>query len=104
MEAGMASAKGGGLTKALGGMKGNFYMMIAQLLINAIEFGIGKATEYTKVAGENLMRSINASVAVNINQMKAELDSWQDAVMGAYSSQLLAAETRMQNASKISLK
>lgn len=29
MEAGMASAKGGGLTKALGGMKGNVYMMIA---------------------------------------------------------------------------
>ena len=96
MEAGMASTKGGGLTKALGSMKGNIYIQIADLLIKSIEFGIGKATEYTKVAGENLMRSMNASVAVNINQMKAGLDSWQDAVMGAYSSQLLAAESQLE--------
>ena len=92
----VAASKGGGMTKALGGMKGNVYVAIAQMLISAIEFGIDKATEYAKVAGENLMRSINASVAVSLNQMKAGFDAWQDAVSGAYSAQMLAAESQLE--------
>lgn len=97
MEAGVAaSTKGGDMTKALGGMKGNIYVAVAQMLINTIEFGIGKATEYAKVAGENLMRSINASMAVSLNQMKAGFDAWQDAVSGAYSAQMLAAESQLE--------
>lgn len=91
-----AAAKGGGMTKTLGGMKGNIYVAVAQMLINVIEFGIGKATEYAKVAGESLMRSINASVTVSLNQMKAGFDAWQDAVSGAYSAQMLAAESQLE--------
>ncbi len=97
MEAGLlAASKGGGLSKALGGMKGNVYVMVAQALISAIEFGIGKATEYAKVAGENLMRTINATTTVNLNQMKASLDAWQDVVNGAYASQALSAESSLE--------
>ena len=92
----MAASKGGSFSKEMGSMKGNVYVMAAQALISAIEFGIGKATEYAKVAGENLMRTINATTTVSLNQMKASLDAWQDVVNGAYSSQTLAAESQLE--------
>ena len=95
MEAGMASAKGGGLAKAFGGMKGNIYMQIADLLVKGIEFGIGKAMEYSQVHYENTMRSMNAVTTISLNQMKAGLDSWQDSVNGAYSAQSLAVESQL---------
>jgi len=92
----MAASKGGSFSKEMGSMKGNVYVMAAQALISAIEFGIGKATKYAKVAGENLMRTINATTTVSLNQMKASLDAWQDVVNGAYSSQTLAAESQLE--------
>lgn len=96
MDASIASAsKGGGMTKALGGMKGNIYIAIAQAVIGAIEFGIGKAMEYQKVFYANTMRAMTATTTDSVNRLKAGLDSWQDSVKGAYSAQELSVETQL---------
>ena len=95
MEANASAVKGGGMTKALGGMKGNVYVAVAQMLISAIEFGIGKATEYAKVESESIIRALNATTSVTLNRMKASIDSWQDSVNGAYSAQTLAIQSQM---------
>ena len=91
----ISASKGGGMTKALGGMKGNIYMAVADFLIKAIEFGIGKATEYAKVESESIIRALNATTSVTLNRMKAGIDSWQDSVNGAYSAQTLAIQSQM---------
>jgi|GEM_PF-5435197 len=90
-----SAAKGGGMSKALGKMKGNIYLMIADMLIKGVEWGIGKTTEYMKVFNENLMREMSASTTAAVSKMKAGIDSWRDAVEGAYSAQSLAVESQM---------
>lgn len=96
MDASIASAsKGGGMTKALGSMKGNAYLMIAQAVIGIIEFGIGKAMEYQKVFYANTMRAMTATTTDSVNRLKAGVESWQDSVKGAYSAQELSVETQL---------
>ena len=90
-----SAAKGGGMSKALGEMKDNIYVRIMDKLIEGIEWGIGKTTEYMKVFNENLMREMSASTTAAVNKMKAGIDSWRDAVEGAYSAQSLAVESQM---------
>lgn len=90
----MAGGKGGFMSK-LSKMKGGWLAAI-QGAIEIVEFGINKYTEYYKVGAENLMRSINATTAVNINTMKGGFDSWNDAVSGAYSAQMLATESQLE--------
>ena len=88
-----AISKGGTLDKAIGGiskfMKGTGGAVIG-LLVQAVEFGIGKATEYIKLNYENLLRALNASTTVTVNSMKANIASWQDSVTGAYEAQNMA--------------
>lgn len=101
--------KGGKIATAVNSIKGlkmNPWMMLAEQAIKAVEWGIGKATEYTKLNYENLLRALNSSTAVSLNQMKANLASWQDSVTGAYEAQDLAIssqETMMeaQNATEL---
>lgn len=64
-------------------------------LVKAIEFGIGKATDYVRLNTENMLRAIQANMQVSLNQMKAGLDSWSDAVSGAYSSQSLMIDSQL---------
>lgn len=105
----MQGAKGGKAASAISSFKGlkmNPWMMLAEQAIKAVEWGIGKATEYTKLNYENLLRALNSSTAVSLNQMKANLASWQDSVTGAYEAQDLAIssqETMMeaQNATEL---
>ena len=88
-----AISKGGTLGKAIGGisniMKGPWGAAIG-LLVQAVEFGIGKATDYIKLNYENLLRALNASTTVTLNSMKANIASWQDSVNGAYEAQNMA--------------
>ena len=88
-----AISKGGTLGKAIGGiskfMKGPWGVSIG-LLVQAVEFGIGKATDYIKLNYENLLRALNASTTVTVNSMKANIASWQDSVTGAYEAQNMA--------------
>ena len=77
-------------------IKGNIYFEAAKLLVNVIEFGIGKATEYAKVAGENLLRTINTSTVISLNKMQVGLDAWQDALNGSYSAQMKANESQIE--------
>lgn len=88
-----AITKGGTLDKAIGGiskfMKGAGGTVIS-LLVQTIEFGIGKATDYIKLNYENLLRALNASTTVTVNSMKANIASWQDSVTGAYEAQNMA--------------
>lgn len=69
--------------------------MIANFLVKAIEFGIGKATEYAKVGMENLTKAINATTTVSINKLKVGLESWKNAAEGAYAAQSLSIESQM---------
>ncbi len=88
-----SSAKGGKMLEMFGKIRG-----IAKLIdpiLKAIEWGIGKTTEYVKVFNENLMREMSASTTAAVNKMKAGVDSWKDAVEGAYSAQSLAVESQM---------
>lgn len=77
-------------------IKGNIYFEAAKLLVSVIEFGIGKATEYAKVAGENLLRTINTSTVISLNKMQVGLDAWQDALNGSYSAQMKANESQIE--------
>lgn len=93
-----AAPNGGGkmasMAKGLKGLKANPWMMAIDGLVQAIEFGIGKATEYARVNTENLLRHIVSSNQVALNDIQANLDSWQNAIEGAYSSQDLALESQ----------
>lgn len=93
-----ATPNGGGkmasMAKGLKGLKANPWMMAIDGLVQAIEFGIGKATEYARVNTENLLRHIVSSNQVALNDIQANLDSWQNAIEGAYSSQDLALESQ----------
>ena len=88
-----AISKGGTLDKSIGGiskfMKGTGGAAIG-LLVQTVEFGIGKATDYIKLNYENLLRALNASTTVTVNSMKANIASWQDSVTGAYEAQNMA--------------
>ena len=91
----LANSKGGSMTNALKSLKGNIYMAIADGIIKAVEFGIGKATDYVKLNTENTLRDLGAITTVTLNSMRAGLDSWSDAVVGAYSAQQLAIDSQM---------
>ena len=80
--------KFGKMANGLKGLKGNPYMMIAEGLVKAVEFGIGKMTEYAKVSTENYLKEMNAVTAVSFNAMRSNIASWQDAMDGAYVSQM----------------
>ena len=82
------------MANGLKGLKANPWMMAIDGLVQAIEFGIGKATEYARVNTENLLRHIVSSNQVALNDIQANLDSWQNAIEGAYSSQDLALESQ----------
>lgn len=88
-----SAAKDGGILKMFSRMKG----IAKQLdpIFKAIEWGIGKTTEYVKVYNENFMREMSSSTTAAVNKMKAGVDSWKDAVEGAYSAQSLAVESQM---------
>lgn len=89
--------KGGKVSTAINavkGLKANPWMMLAEQAIKAVEWGIGKATEYTKLNYENLLRALNSSTTVSLNQMKASIASWQDSVTGAYEAQDLAISSQ----------
>ena len=49
-----------------------------------------------KLNADNLMRGLNATFRVGLNQMQASLGSWQDAVTGAYSAQELYTESQLE--------
>jgi len=94
------------LSKGLGKLKVHPAMIAVDGLIKAIEFGIDKATQYTRLNAENLVRTLNATTAVSLNEMKASLSSWQDAVSGAYEAQELAISSQLammeaQNANQL---
>lgn len=83
------AANGGTINRAsqfLKGIKGNPYMLIAQGAISAVEFAIGKITEYAKVNAENQMRMMEATTAVSLNKMSSSLAAWQNSMDGAYDS------------------
>ena len=86
----------GGMSKLIGGiMKKSIPIAAISGLVKAIEFGIGKATEYIRLDTENLLRSISSNMRVSINQMTASMNSWEDAVKGAYSAQELAMDSQL---------
>ena len=91
---GLAKGRAGSAMKMLGGLKNNPYMAAVGLLVKAVEFGIGKATDYMKLNYENLLRQLNASTAVSLNAMKASIASWQDSVTGAYEAQNMAISSQ----------
>lgn len=96
MEASITSLfKKGGLTKAIGSIKGSVGSAVAQMLVSVIEFGIGKASEYTKVFNENLMRSMTATTTATVNQMKVGVESWKNSVEGAYSAQQMSVDSQL---------
>ena len=64
-------------------------------LVNAIEFGIDKSTQYLRLNTENTLRLISATATGTLNQMKVSMDAWQDAVDGAYSAQEMAIGTQL---------
>lgn len=91
---GLAKGRIGSTMKMLGGLKNNPYVAAVSLLVKAVEFGIGKATDYMKLNYENLLRQLNASTAVSLNAMKASMASWQDSVTGAYEAQSMAISSQ----------
>ena len=91
---GLSKGRIGSAMKMLGGLKNNPFMAAVGLLIKALEFGIGKATDYMKLNYENLLRQLNASTAVSLNAMKASIASWQDSVTGAYEAQNMAISSQ----------
>ena len=96
----------GSMSKAFGKLKVHPAMIAVDGLIKAIEFGIDKATQYTRLNAENLVRTLNATTTVSLNAMKASLSSWQDAVSGAYEAQELAISSQLammeaQNANQL---
>lgn len=100
------ASKSGMVSGVLGKLKMNPYMIAVEGLVKAIEFGIGKATDYMKLNYENLIRQLNATTTVSLNEMKASLSSWQDAVNGAYMAQEMAISSQMammeaQNATEL---
>ena len=97
MQAMNAISKGGkfgNLAKGLGGLKGGPWMMAVEGLVKAIEFGIGKATEYTKLNAENMIKYLNTTTQVTLNQLKANVASWQDSLSGSYTAQDLAIQSQ----------
>ena len=93
-----AIQKGGKLGEIASGlkmMKGGPLGMAIQGLVSAIEFGINKSTEYMKLNAENTLRELNAVSQVSLNQLRANIASWQDSLTGAYASQDLALDSQM---------
>lgn len=95
-----SAPKGGGkmtsMANGLKGLKANPWMMAIDGLVKAIEFGIGKATEYARVNAENALRMMNATFTTEMNTMRANLASWDDSLMGAYSSQEIAIQNQLE--------
>lgn len=95
-----AAPKGGGkmasMANGLKGLKANPWMMAIDGLVQAIEFGIGKATEYARVNAENALRMMNATISNEVNTMRANLASWDDSLMGAYTSQEMAIQNQLE--------
>lgn len=81
------------------GLKGNIYFMIAEAivsaLVNAIEWGIGKSTEYMVRSYQNMMKTLEADMTVTMNNMRVGLTAWKDAMQGAYEAQSVTAENAM---------
>ena len=91
-----------GLTKGGGGMAAkvskfakNPYIQAVELLVKAVEFGIDKTTQYLRLNTENTLRLISATSTETLNNMKAGMDAWEDAVNGAYSAQELAIDSQL---------
>ena len=96
MDKALAQNASGGLSNMLGKLpKMAGPLAAVGALVNAIEFGIGKSTEYVRLNTENMLRSLSATTKVTLNQMTASLNSWQDAVNGAYSAQELAIDSQL---------
>lgn len=86
----------GGVAGKLGKLKANPWGMAVDGLIKAVEFGIGKMTEYARVNAENALRQMNAVFTTEMNTMKSNLASWDDALTGAYTSQELAYQSQLE--------
>ena len=92
-----AISKGGkfaNMAKGLKNFKGGPWGMAIEGLVKAIEFGIGKATEYARTNSENLIRHLNVVNQLTTNDMKASIASWQDAVSGAYVAQDMSLQNQ----------
>ena len=89
---GQTSAKGLNFFK---GMKGNIYYMIAEMLVRAIEWGIGKSTEYMVTGYKNMMKALESDMTITVNNMRVGLTAWKDAMQGAYEAQSVTAENAM---------
>ena len=97
MDKSLAKNASGGLSNVIGKVaKMSKPIAAIGALVKAIEFGIDKSTEYMKLNADNLMRGLNATFRVGLNQMQASLGSWQDAVTGAYSAQELYTESQLE--------
>lgn len=79
----------------LKGMKGNIYYMIAEMLVRAIEWGIGKSTEYMVTGYKNMMKALESETTITVNNMRVGLTAWKDAMQGAYEAQSVTAENAM---------
>lgn len=90
-----ARMKEGGMSKALGKFKGNPWLMVAEMAIKAIEWGIGKMTEYMVVGYENQLRALQAITTRNVNAMKSNLGLWTDSLKGAYEAQNLSMSSNL---------
>ena len=90
----LAKGKTGSIGKAFGGTKANPYLAAIALLVKAAEFGISKATDYMRLNYENLLRQLNATTAVSLNTMRANMAAWQDSVTGAYEAQNMAISSQ----------
>ena len=82
-------SKLGGMVMGVKSFMGGPWGLAIQLLESAVAFGINRVTDYLKLNYDNILRQLNASTTVTVNTMKANMASWQDAVNGAYESQLL---------------
>lgn len=97
-KASAANAKGG-LLGSIGKFMKNPYVKIITEVVKAltsiIEFGISKTTEYVRLDTENMLRQISAASTVNANTLRVGLETWQNAVEGAYTATEAAAENQL---------
>ena len=91
---GLAKDRMASLGKSVGGVRNNPYLAAVGLLVKAVEFGISKATDYMRLNYENLLRQLNATTAVSLNAMRANMAAWQDSVTGAYEAQNMAISSQ----------
>ena len=94
-EAAKGAAKGGGSNAAAfkGALKSlGIAAMVADVLISAIEWGIGKATEYMMANYKNTIKMLETEMTVSLNNMRVGLVAWKNAMQGAYEAQSLSNE------------